>query len=127
MAAIGGSPELITIAGREFTCVADADIGVKLGGDENEVKSNGNGTSRIIKTVVFPAFSGVQVQIDNLNGDLEFLQSIADGSEFVPTALTYADGVTYSGQATIIGEIQYSSQNAAGTFDMNGTGRFNKQ
>lgn len=127
MAAIGGSVESVTIDGREFPVTFDADINRKLGGSENEVQPNGNGTGRIIKSRVAPSLSGVVVECDDSRGDNEFLQNISDNNKFVAIAITYASGITYQGSATITGELQYSNQGATCAFDMMGEGKFTPQ
>lgn len=127
MSATGGSVEAISIGGREFPVTADADVNRKLGGFESEVQPNGNGTGRIILTRVAAALTGLVVECDDDRGDHEYLQSIADGKEFVATAITYASGKTYQGSATIVGELQQSSQSATAAFDMMGEGKFTPQ
>jgi hypothetical protein len=127
MAAVGGSVESISIAGREFAVAADADINRKIGGTENEVQANGNQTARIIKTAVPSAFTGIVVEIDDARGDHEYLQNKADLDLFFPVAVTYASGAVYQGNAMISGELQYSSQNATASFDLMGDGKFTKQ
>ncbi len=127
MAAIGGSVESVTISGRELPVTADADINRKLGGYENDVQANGDGSARIIKTRVNPMLSGIVTECDDDRGDHEFLQAIADGNEFVPTAITYADGSVYQGTAIISGELQHSNQSGTAGFDMMGQGVFTRQ
>lgn len=127
MTAVGGSVEAINIAGREFAATADADINFKLGGFENEVRANGNGTARIIKTRVPSGLSSIVVENDQDRDDHEFVQSVADSNDFVPVAITYASGTTYQGRATVVGELQGSSQSATLSFDMQGEGKFVKQ
>lgn len=127
MAAIGGSIESITIRGREFPVTADADVNRKLGGYENAVEANGDGSARIIKTRVTPMLSGLVVECDDARGDQEFLQDVADGNEFEPTAIAYADGSVYQGSATIMGELQHSNQSGTASFDMAGQGVFTRQ
>ncbi len=127
MTAVGGSVEAVSINGREFPVTADADVNRKLGGFENEVNPNGNGTARIIKTRVAAALSGIVVECDDSRGDNEFLQGISDGNDFVATAITYASGIVYQGDAIIVGELQYSSQNATCGFDMGAQGNFTQQ
>jgi len=124
MSATGGSAESVTLNGREFPVTADADITRKLGGFENELQANGNGTARNIKTRVLPAFTGVVVECDDSRGDHEFLQDIADGESLVPIAVTYASGVTYQGKGTIVGELSSTNQNATAGFDIMGEGKF---
>lgn len=127
MAAVGGSIESVTINGREFAVAADAEAQRKLGGWENEVQANGNGTARIIKTRVPLSIDGLTLSVDDDRGDHEFLQAIADGTDFVPIALTYASGITYQGEATITGEMQTSSQNATAAVSLMGPGVLTKQ
>ena len=127
MPAVGGSVEAISIAGREFAVTADADINFKLGGFENEVQPNGNGTARIIKTRVPSGMSAIVVENNPDRDDHEFVQSIADGNNFEATTITYAGGTTYQGRATVVGELQGSTQSATLSFDMQGEGKFVKQ
>lgn len=127
MSATGGSIESVTLKGREFPATADADVTRKLGGYENELQPNGNGTARNIKTRVLPAFTGITVECDDSRGDHEFLQDIADGEELVPVAVTYASGATYQGKGTIVGELGSSNQNATASFDIMGEGKFVRQ
>jgi hypothetical protein len=127
MAAIGGSVESVTINGRELPVTADADINRKLGGYENDVQANGNATARIIKTRVNPSLTGIVTECDDARGDHEFVQALADGDEFVPTAITYADGSVYEGVAIVSGELQHSNQSATLSFDMMGQGTFARQ
>lgn len=125
--AVGGSIESISIDGRNFAVASDAEANRKLGGFENEVQSNGNGTARIIKTRVPWGLDGVVVEIDDDRGDQEFLQDIADGNENVPVAISFASGAVYQADGTITGEIQYSSQNANASISLMGPGRMSKQ
>lgn len=127
MAAIGGSIESLTLDGRVFAVAADAEAQRKLGGFENEVQANGNGTARIIKTRVPLSLDGMTVEIDDDRGDHEFLQALADRSDFFPIAITYASGATYQGTAQVTGEMQTSSQNATASVSLMGPGVLTKQ
>ena len=127
MTAIGGSIESITIAGREFAVAADADTGRKLGGTENTIEMNGNGTGRIIKTPIPSGLTGLVVSCDDSRGDQEFLEDIKNGNNFVPVAPTYASGITYQGVAIITGELVFNNQSSTMAFDMQGAGKFTKQ
>lgn len=122
MAAIGGTPESISIAGREFACTADNDITRKLGGFENEKMSNGDGTTRTIKTRVPWSLAGCAVEIDNTNGDQEFLSEVQRSSADVDVTVSYTDGTTYAGAGTIVGELAYTNQSASSSFDLGGPG-----
>lgn len=127
MSAVGGSIESITLDGRTYTPAADAEAQRKLGGWENEVQANGDGTARLIKTRVPLAIDGLTLEVDDDNGDHEFLQSLADRNDFFPIAITYASGATYQGSAQLTGEMQASSQNATAAVSLMGPGTLTKQ
>ena len=127
MAAVGGSIESISLGGRIFAVAADAEAERKLGGFENEVQANGDGTARLIKTRVPLAISGLTVEVDDFRGDAEFLQALADRPDFFPIAITYASGLVYQGTAQIVDETASSSQNATASISLSGPGRLTKQ
>ena len=127
MPGIGGSVESITIQGRTFSVAADNDPNRKLGGSENETQANGDGTARTIKTRVPWSLSGLQVNVDDANGDQEFLQAIADGNDNVPITTTFASGDVYNASGTINSELVYSAQTSLASFDLMGPGQMRKQ
>jgi len=127
MAAVGGSIESITLDGREFPVAADAEAQRKLGGFENEVQANGDGTARLIKTRVPFSIDGLSIESDDDRGDHEFLQALSDRPDFFPIAITYASGLTYQGTAQLVGEMQTSSQNATASVSLMGPGILTKQ
>lgn len=127
MAAVGGSIESISLGGRIFAVAADAEAERKLGGFENEVQANGDGTARLIKTHVPLSISGLTVEVDDFRGDAEFLQALADRPDFFPIAITYASGLVYQGTAQIVDETASSSQNATASISLSGPGRLTKQ
>lgn len=127
MAAVGGSIQEITLAGRTFAVAADAEAQRKLGGFENEVMANGDSTARLIKTRVPLTLDGLTVENDDSRGDQEFLQELADRNDFFPISITYASGVVYQGQAQITGEMQSSSQNATTAISLSGPGKLTRQ
>ena len=122
MAAVGGSIESVTLDGREFPVAADAEAQRKLGGFENEVQSNGNGTARLIKTRIPLSIDGLTIEIDDSRGDHEYIKELQDRNDYFPTAITYASGVTYQGTAQITGETQVSSQNSTASISLMGPG-----
>ena len=122
MAAIGGSLESVSLDGREFPVAADSEVQRKLGGTENEVQPNGNGTARLIKTRVAWSLDGLTVEVDDSRGDQEFLQALADGNNFFAVALSYPSGETYQGTGQIVGEMQASSQAATAAVSLMGSG-----
>ena len=127
MTATGGSIESVSYAGREFAVAADAEANIKLGGWENEVQANGNGTARIVKTRVAHAITGLSIDIDQENGDLEFLQARSNAKVFEPLAVTFASGVVYQGVSIVTGELQGSSQSATASVNFEGPGALTKQ
>lgn len=127
MGAVGGSIESISIRGRLFPVAADAEATKKMGGFENEVMSNGDGTARLIKTRVPWLLDGVQLECNDDRADAEFLQEIADGLEFVPIAITFASGRTFQASGTVSGEVTVSSQSATATVTLSGPGGMTQQ
>ena len=127
MPAIGGSIESVNLDGRDFAVPADTEVQRKLGGFENEVQPNGNGTSRLIKTRTAWSLDGLIIEIDDDRGDQEFLQELADRKDYFAASITYASGVTYQGSGQIVGENPASSQNATGALSLMGTGELTKQ
>lgn len=127
MSAVGGSIESVTLDGREFPVAADAEAQRKLGGFENEVQANGDGTARLIKTRVPLAIDGLVLEVDDSRGDHEFLQELSDRNAFYPIAITYASGLTYQGTAQVVGETQASSQSATAAVSLMGPGKLTKQ
>ena len=127
MTAIAGSIESISFAGRNFAVTADNEPTVKLGGYENEILANGNQTSRQKKVAMSHSVTGLEVEIDNDNGDFEFLQDRADSARFEAFSITYADGNTYQGSSQIQGELTYNPGNATASLDFGGSGKLTKQ
>lgn len=123
----GGSIESVGLAGRTFSVAADADSNRKLGGWENEVQPNGDGTARLIKTRVAWLIDGLTLSIDDLRDDQEYLQGLKDSKEFFPIDITYASGAVYSGLGAVTGEEQVSSQSTTSAVTLSGPGRLTKQ
>ncbi len=127
MAAIGGSVEEVSIAGRIFAVASDADATKKLGGFENEVQSNGNGTARKIMTRVPWSIEGLSLSLDDQNGDQEYLQEVSNRKGFVPISMTLCSGVTYSADGTLTGDLGGSSQSATASVNLSGPGSLGAQ
>jgi len=127
MAGIGGSIESVAIKGRLFAVAADADTTRKLGGFENEIQANGDGTGRQIKTRMTWVLGGLQVEIDEDRGDQSFLQAISDAFEYVACSITYVSGAVYQGLGTIVEGIEFSSNTSTATVSLGGTGQLTQQ
>ena len=127
MSAVGGSIEEVSLAGRSFPVAADADSNKKLGGFENEVQANGDGSARLIKTRVPFNVDGLTLSIDDDRGDHEYLQELANRKDFWPLTATYASGAIFQGTGQITGEMQVSSQNQTAAVSLSGAGILTKQ
>jgi hypothetical protein len=127
MAGIGGPIADLTLSGRYVSVAEDAESNRKLGGFENEVQMNGDGTGRLIKTRVPWSADGLTVNVDDDNGDQEFLQDLANRNDFFELTVGYVSGAIFQGTGQIVGEIAYSSKNATATVALMGTGTFTKQ
>jgi len=127
MGAIGGSIESVTLDGRIFAVAFDADVSRKLGGFENEIIPNGDGTARLVKTRVAFLLDGLTLEVEDARGDHEFVQALSDRNDFFPVAITYASGDTYQGTGQVSGETQSSSQSATMAVSISGPGALTKQ
>ena len=127
MTAVGGPIEEVSINGRIFPVASDADVSRKLGGTQNDVAMNGDGSGRLIKSRVPFELSGLMLECDDSRGDHEFLQDVADGQDFVPVAITFASGEVYQGTAQITDDLAYSSANSTISVSLKGPGKGVKQ
>lgn len=127
MGAVGGSIESISMNGRNFAVAADAEAQRKLGGFENEVLANGDGTARLIRTRVPLSLAGLTVEVDDDRGDQEFLHDLTDINDFFSVTITYASGIVYQATAQITGELQASSQSATASVNLMGPGIMTRQ
>lgn len=124
---VGGSIESVTLAGRVFPVAADADVNRKLGGFENEVLANGDGSARLQKTRVPASLANLVLSVDDDRGDHEYLQGLADGQDFFPATISLASGVIWQGTLQIQGEFLYATMTATATVNLSGTGKLSKQ
>jgi hypothetical protein len=127
MSAIGGSILEVTLNGRLFAVASDAEANRKIGGFENEIMSNGDGTARIIKTRVPLNIDGLTLECDDSRGDHSFLQDLADSPSFFAGTISYASGLTFQGTLQISGEMTASSQSATCTVNLSGAGKLTRQ
>jgi len=127
MPAIAGSIESITLDGRSFAVTADADTSRKLGGFENEVQSNGDGTARTVKTRVPWSLTGVVIEIDDTAGDQEFLQALQNSNRNVPVTATYVSGISYQATGQVVGEVVFNNQSSTASLDLSGSGEMTPQ
>lgn len=127
MAAIGGSIASVSLDGRNFPVAADSDSQRKLGGFENEVQANGDGSARLIKTRVPFMIDGLTLTIDDGRGDHQFLQALADRPDFFPLTVEYASGQIFQGTGQVAGEFQVGNQSQTGSISISGAGNLTAQ
>lgn len=120
--ATGGSIESVTIAAAPFSCPADNDATLVLGGSVNEVQANGDGSARLIKIRGPWKVTGLQLVVNNLTGDHQFLQSLANGNGFFICTITLASQVVYKGLGQIVGEVGQSSNGTVVSLELSGQG-----
>jgi hypothetical protein len=123
----GGSIQEVTLKNRRFAVAADAEANRKLGGFENEVQANGDGSVRLVKTRVPFRLDSLQLSIDDNAQDQEFLQALADSNELFPVTITLVSGNTYQGVGQITGEVQTSTQNQTCTITLEGQAKLTIQ
>ena len=126
MAAIGGPLESITINGRTFPVAQDSGPSTDLGGDTNTIEMNGDRTSRIVKELRPALLESINVQIDHDNNDLQFLDDIQQGTEFVPISVTFVEQTVYSGSGIITDPVVLNSDKATAEIKLSGPS-FTKQ
>jgi len=127
MSAIGGSVLALNLAGRNFSVAADSDAQTKRGGWENEQSPNGDGSARLIKTRVAWSVADVAVDTDNINGDPEFIQNLADQKGNFSVAITLTDGTVHNGTGQIVGEPVYSAAAGTTALGLAGPGKLTQQ
>jgi len=127
MAPIGGSIEAVTLDGRTFPATTDADAQIKLGGWENEVQANGDGSTRLVKTRVPNGITGLVLSIDQSRGDSEFLQDLQDLKGYFAASLTLAGGSVWQGVMQIVDETVFNTQASTANVAVMGEGRMSRQ
>lgn len=122
MSAIGGPLESVTISGRTFSVAQDSGPSTDLGGDTNTIEMNGDRTGRIVKELRPALLESVNVQIDHDNDDMQFLDDVQRGTEYVPISVTYVEGTVYSGSGTITDPVVLNSDKATAEIKLSGPG-----
>jgi hypothetical protein len=99
-----GDIRQLTINGREFDAAPESSCNVRPGGFANEVARNGNGTIHVTQRRTNAGITELSVSVDDTRQDLEFLQEIADEGKPVPTTMTLASGIAYTGSLVLVAE-----------------------
>jgi len=117
---ISGPIESITIAGRRFPVDGEDAGNVVLSGFKNEIKFNGDGSKRLIRSRAHGSIKNLNVQITHSNKDLEFLRDQQSTSDFFDVSLTYCDGTTYAGSMQFVDEITEDTQQGTAGISLEG-------
>lgn len=117
----GGPFESIVIAGRRFTCDADDTAEITYPGFENEVKPNGDGTQRLVKSRHMGKIEGLNIVIDNAREDMEFLKEKQDSLDFLSVSGTYVDGTVVSGEMQLTDAVALDSKEMTAEITLEGT------
>jgi len=100
-----GALKRIQIKGRPFAVSGENAGNRVLGGRENEVAKNGDGTTRILQKEVTWKLSDVEISTD-VTGQ-QFIQDIADQGEEVPIMWTLANNDIVAGIGIPTGAIEF--------------------
>jgi hypothetical protein len=122
MAAKGGPLASISIAGRTFPVTQDSDPPRDIGGNQNDVEMNGDKTARVVTEVVPSKIGPVAIQIDDDNGDQEFIQSIKDDGVLVDCSAEYVTGAIYYGQMIVADATEFSPKSSTMEVTLKGEG-----
>jgi hypothetical protein len=121
MSGVGGPFESHTLNGRRFVCDADDDAQIQRQGLSNEVKTNGDGSLRLLKGRVPGTLEGTNLQYDPANGDDDFLVELKDSNEWINYSGTERDGTIWTGRVQITGDLKFSSKNRTVPVTLTGT------
>lgn len=127
MAAVGGPIESITVSGRSFAVAQDAGVTRDLGGFMSTVEMNGDGTGRDIMERRPWLIEGLTVNIDDAQGDQEFLQDVSDAPGFTDCSITFSSGEIYSGSGKVTDAIAFDNQKSLAEIKLSGPGKLTKQ
>jgi hypothetical protein len=120
-----GPFESHTLAGRRFACDGEDDAVLNLGGKNNEIVPNGDGTNRNKQTRVVGTLEGTNLIFDPENSDIEYLADLKNGGKLFDYSGTTNDGIIYSGLVQIVDELKFSFKE--GTVEITLSGTFEKQ
>lgn len=120
MAAVGGPIREVNIAGRPFQVGGDNEVEFFPGGWTNEVESNGDGSSRLIKSPKTGQLNKVPIVIDDSRGDEAFLQEIMNKHEFVKIYFTDINEHVYGGEMQIVGDAMTNKRTMIKEIDLQG-------
>lgn len=122
---MSGPIETVNIDGRSFTVDGEVDGAKALSGFMNEVKSNGDGSFRLVKSRKPGRYNSLPLVIDNDRGDEEFIQERMNSFKFFNVNITEVDGTVFTGSMQIVEDPETSSKE--GTKEVSFAGSLRKQ
>ena len=122
---MSGPIETVNIDGRSFTVDGEVDGAKALSGFMNEMKSNGDGTFRMIKSRKTGRYNSLPLVMDNDRGDEEFIQEKMDSFKPYNVNITEVDGTVFTGSMQIVEDPETSSKE--GTKEVSFAGSLRKQ
>lgn len=125
MVARGGSPNAISLGGREFPFTADSKPKLKIGGVEVAIEMNGNGTHRELYTDIPWELMDGEIQINQDNDDHEYLVQWQEGGGG-DVGMSFKHGVEYQGTGNIIGTVEVDIADAKASISVGGGGKAKK-
>lgn len=116
-----GCIESIVINGRRFTCDAEDACSITYGGFNNEVKPNGDGSNRLVKSRHAGKIEGLNIITDNSRDDQEFLQESQDSLEFFDVSATEIDGTVLGGKMQLTEALANDLKEGSTSITLEGT------
>ena len=116
-----GCIESIVINGRRFKTDADDSCKITYDGFENEVKPNGDGTMRIVKSRHTGKIEGLNIIMDPSRDDQEFIQEAQDSTDFFDVSATLVDGVVVGGTMQLTEAVATDLKEGTASITLEGT------
>ena len=120
-----GPIESVTINRRRFTVDGEVDAAIALSGFMNEMKTNGDGTNRLVKSRKTGRINALPIVIDNDRDDEKFIQDTLDLKTVFPFSVTLVTGDVFSGDGQIVEDPETSAKE--GTKEVSYAGTLRKQ
>jgi hypothetical protein len=117
---ISGPVESIVFAGRRFPLDGEDAVKITLSGMKNEIKFNGDGSRRIIRSRVHGSIKDANVQITHGNHDLEYLRELQSTADFFDVSVTLCDGTIYAGEMQFVDDITEDTQQGVAAVSLEG-------
>ena len=116
-----GCIESIVINGRRFTTDGEDTCEITYNGFHNEVKPNGDGTNRIVKSRHAGAIEGLNITLNSENDDMEFLKECQDSMDFFDVSATLVDGTVIGGSMQLTDAVKADMKEGTAGITLNGS------